>query len=426
MRPQTFSLPYDLTLLHLPHQRYRTDRLTGVFAVPLRKETAAGYAILPGLLTRGCRQYPTMAAFNQKLDALYGATIQGYTARLGEWQLLLFSVSYLNRRYTLDGSDLTAACTQLLLDMLFDPVVEEGAFPAEVFAQEQRCLLEKLHSELNNKRLYAIRRCTGLLCPDHPFSLNPSGTVETVEALTPVTAAAARERLLTEARIHWLYQSAESPDLLSETLTRRFSQLPYRRAVSLTTDTSFKLKESRQTDTMPVNQAKLVLGFRIAITEPDNQVAAAQLMNALWGGSATSLLFTHVREEQSLCYYCMSSYDKHRGILLVDSGVQAENAERTEKEILRQLEAIRTGDFSDEELEAARRSLVQHYAACADTPDSLEEHYAMQTLYDACLTPEEMGNRLLDVTREEVCRAARLTHFDSVYLLVPDEEVHDQ
>ena len=35
MRPNPISLSHDMTLLHLTDQRFRTDRLTGVFAVPL-------------------------------------------------------------------------------------------------------------------------------------------------------------------------------------------------------------------------------------------------------------------------------------------------------------------------------------------------------------------------------------------------------
>lgn len=426
MRPRPIPLPNDMTLLHLPHGRYRTDRLTGVFAVPLRADTAAGYALLPGLLTRGCRRYPTLQTFNRRLDHLYGASLRGHIAQLGEWQILYFSISFLNRRYTPDGCDLTAECTELLLDALLDPLSEDGIFPADAFAQEQRCLTEQIQSELNNKRLYAIRRCTELLCPDHPFSLNPHGTVETVQAQTPATVAAARERLLREARIHWLYQSGDDPTAVTDAIGRRFSVLPQRQAVRLTTDTSFKLKESRRTDRMEVNQAKLVLGFRIAITEPGEQVAAAQLMNELLGGCPSSLLFTHVREEQSLCYYCVSSYNRHSGILLVDSGVQTEDAARTEQEILKQLTAIREGTFTEEELDAARRSLMQWYASCADTPSSLERHYVAQTVYDDYPTPEEMGSRLAGVTREDVQRAARLTHLDSVYLLLPDEEVSAQ
>ena len=422
MQPQSLSLSHDMTLLHLADQHFRTDRLTGVFAVPLHKETAAGYALLPGLLTRSCADYPTMATFSRRLDELYGATVQGNIYRLGSWQLIAFSISYLNRRYTLDGSDLTVDCTRLLLDMLFRPALEDGVFPADAFAQEQRCLLERLQGEMNDKRMYARHRCEELLCPDHPFSLNPAGTEETVAALTPASATEALSRLLTDSRIHWLYQSSDDPTALIGALEQCFAALPYRRPAILHTDASFSMKESALTEYMPLRQAKLVLGFRIAATEPDGPVQAAQLMNTLWGGCATSLCFTHVREEQSLCYYCASSYDKHQGVILVDSGVQPENAQRAKDEILKQLDAIREGNFSDEELEAARRSLIQRYVSAADQPEALESFYIGQTLYDTYHTPQDMARRLSAITKEDVCRAARMTHFDTTYLLMPEDE----
>lgn len=423
MQPISHRLSHDMTLLHLSEQNYRTDRLTGLFAVPITADTAAEYAILPGLLTRSCAAYPTVATFNRRLDELYGATVQGQVFRLGGWQILSFSVSYLNRKYTLDGSDLTGACTDLLLDMLFDPALEDGVFPADAFAQEKRCLLERLQGEMNEKRTYARQRCEQVLCPDHPFSLNPNGTEETVNALTPVAASTARERLLSEATIHWLYQSADSTDTLTKKLEERFGTLPYRRPTALHLDNAFTLKESNCTEHMALNQAKLVLGFRVAITKPEGNIEAAQLMNTLWGGCVTSLLFTHVREELSLCYYCAATYDPFTGIILVDSGVQLENAQRTKEEVLKQLEAIREGNFSDDELEAARRALIQKYVSASDSPEALENYYVGQTLYDDYVTPDEKRSRILAITKEDVCRAAQLTHFDSTYLLAPNEEV---
>ena len=55
---------------------------------------------------------------------------------------------------------------------------------------------------------------------------------------------------------------------------------------------------------------------------------AARLMNALLGGTPHSLLFRNVREKLSLCYYCASSYDRLKGLLLIDSGVEEQNAEK--------------------------------------------------------------------------------------------------
>lgn len=423
MQPIPQKLNHAMSLLRLPEHHYRTDRLTGVFAVPISAKTASEYAVLAYLLTRSCAAYPTIVALNRRLNELYGATLQTSVIRVGGWQMLSFTISYLNKRYTLDGSDLTGDCTKLLMELLFHPALEEGVFPAEVFAQEQRCLLERLQGEMNNKRTYARQRCEELLCPDHPFSLNPYGTEATIQALTPASAAAARERLLSEATIHWLYQGEEDTDLLVRELTSRFATLPYRQPAGLKVDNTFALKESALTERMDLNQAKLVLGFRIAINEPNPDVDAALLMNTLWGGCVTSLLFTHVREEQSLCYYCASFYDRFQNTILVDSGVKESDAQKAKEEILRQLEAIRQGNFSDEELEAARRSLIQRYAAAGDNPDALEGYYLSQTIYDDYITPDEKRSRILAVTKEDVCRAARLTHFDSTYLLAPEQEV---
>jgi predicted Zn-dependent peptidase len=206
-------------------------------------------------------------------------------------------------------------------------------------------------------------------------------------------------------------------------LEGRFATLPYRRPATLQVDASFAVKQDEKTEYMALKQAKLVLGLRVAVSEPAGDVDAAQLMCTLLGGCPTSLLFTNVREKKSLCYYCAATYDRHQGVMLIDSGVQPESVEMAKEEILKQLEALRQGEFTDDELEAARRSLIQRHASANDNPEALESFYIGQTLYDTYATPDEKRSRVLAVTREDVCRAARLAHFDTTYLLAPNEEV---
>ncbi len=422
MQPNVIPLPQEVTLLHIPEDRFRTGQLTVVLAVPLREATAAQYAILPGLLTRCCEAYPTVTALNRRLDSLYGATVQADTQRLGQWQVIHLSVRYLRQQYTLQRENIAADAASLLLDLLFCPVLENGAFRQTDFAQEQRILLERLQAEINNKRHYARHQCERLLCPDDPYSVNPCGTAETVVALTSQDATEALHTLLATARIHFIYQDAIGCEQLQKAINARFAALPQRRTVQWKRANTFSLKENRLTEKMPIKQAKLVLGLRIAATEPDGPVMAARLMNTLLGGCPSSLLFRHVREEKSLCYYCASSYDRLHGVMLIDSGVETADAGRTKDEILRQLEAIREGNFTDQELEDARRSLIQRFAAVDETPADREAWYLSQTLYDRYTTPEDTVAALSAVTRDEVCRAARMVHVNSVYLLHPEEE----
>ena len=420
--PDSIPMRQDMTMLRLREAHFRTARLTAVFAVPLREETAAEYAALPGLLTRTTRRYPTVAQMSRRLDNLYGAALEADTLRMGETQLLRFSVSHLEQRYVPDGTDLAADCCELLLDVLFDPALEDGAIRESELMQERRCLTERLQSEMNDKRRYARRRCEELLCPGEPYSVNPYGTEETVAALTPAAVTAAWRRLLTEARILWICQGGGDTDRLCRAIAERFDTLPARRAVPLPADPSFTFKQDEQTETMPLNQAKLVLGFRIAASEPDGPVAAARLMTALWGGSPASLLFRHVREEQSLCYYCMASYDRFQGVILVDSGIDAADAERVRDSVDAQLDTLRQGNFSDEELEAARRYLIQQLESFDASPAAREGWYAAQIVCSVYTTPEKAANAVRAVTREDVCRVARLAHRDTTYLLCPDEK----
>ncbi len=423
MQPTIIRLDQDVTLLHIEQERFRSGMLSVLLAVPLRESTAASYAILPGLLSGSCRALPTFTAMNRRLEELYGATVRCHTLRLGAWQVLRLSIDFLREPYTLHHEQLGADATQLLLDMLLDPLLDEdGAFTADAFAREKRCLMERVQAEINSKRVYARHQCEKLLCPNHPYSINPLGTVDTIEALTPASAAEAWRTLLATARIHWINQDVQAPDALTATIKERFAALPARRTAALTADHSYTLKTDKLVETMPVKQAKLVLGLRIAAVEPDDSVQAARLMTALLGGCPSSLLFRHVREELSLCYYCAARYDRLSGILLIDSGVEAASAIRARDEILRQIQAIKDGRFTDEELEDARRSLIQQFAACEETPEDIEAYYASQTLYDRYKTVAETVDALRAVTRDEVQHAARMLHYDATYLLCPEDE----
>ena len=140
-------------------------------------------------------------------------------------------------------------------------------------------------------------------------------------------------------------------------------------------------------------------------------------MTFLYGGSPFSRLFVHVREEKSLCYYCAARFDQMTGATLVDIGVERENQPRAKAAILEQLDAVAKGDFTDEELESARRSYVNSLHSVPDSLSGLESWYLTQILLGRSDTPEEAAAAMGDITREEVVAAAQKVTLDTVYFL---------
>ncbi len=407
----------------LPDPRFKTAQITVGLFLPLARETVEEYAILPRLLTRASATYPDFTALNRRLNELYGATVTGQVTRVGEAQGLLLTAECTNDRYALGGEEIIASCAGLLCDMLFCPALENGMFRTEDVETERRCLAEDVRAQINEKRWYARRRAEELLCPDEAYGIGQYGKAEIIETLTPEAVTAAWRRMLRHATVRLTLQGTDAMPQVEQAFANGFSAVEGRDPLPCVTDTATHLPALRRhTERMAINQSKLVMGFRTDCAEPSTDVTAVRLMNAVLGGTPSSLLFRNVREKLSLCYYCSSSYDRMKGILLVQSGVDEANAARAEQEILRQVEALAAGDFTEDDLEAARRCVIQSCEAVGDSQSAVAGWYVAQTLLPQLKTPEEIRREVEAVDRAAVTRAAKRLRCECIYLLAQEEQ----
>ena len=136
-----------------------------------------------------------------------------------------------------------------------------------------------------------------------------------------------------------------------------------------------------------------------------------------FGGGATSKLFTNVREKMSLCYYASASFEKFKGVLSVSSGVEFSKLETAKTEILRQLEACKAGDITDDELESARGYLVSDLKIAMDSPGRLDDYYMGQILLEQDGTMEDLASAIARVTKQEAADAIQALRLDTIYAL---------
>ncbi len=397
--------------------RFKTTRLSVVFYVPLEARTVSKYALLSRILIRTCEKYPDFTALSKKLSALYGASLSADCFKVGDRLGILFSVSGIDDRYALDNECISKELSELMCEILFKPKVSSSAFDEEELIQSKRELIDLIDSELNEKRIYALQRANEIMCEGEAFATSRLGTGSGAESVTAEELYQAWRDMISTAVIEIFYIGESSPAFSKDTFKSFFFEAQ-RTPVSLSNTvvrTADRVKTAEEE--MELSQSKMILGFRCDCAEPEENVTAFRLMVAVLGGTAHSKLFNNVREKLSLCYYCAARFNRQKGIMTVDSGVETANIEKAKEAILNEIKAIQDGDVTDFELESAKMSVINSFNEMNDTAASIEGWYLSQMFDGRIYTADELSEKISSVTKEEIITASKKLTLDTVYVL---------
>lgn len=396
--------------------KFKTCRVNISLAMPLDKNASAR-AILPFMFSRRCAKYPDYTSLNRVLDELYGAAVSAGVLKRGEAQVISFSMSAIDDRFALDGDKVALECTKLLADMIFDPLTEGESFPEDIIEQEKRLLVEAIENEQNDKRRYAMLRCEQLMFADEAYGVNRFGSVEDVKALTPDVVYAAWRDVLEKATVQITMVSSMDPQPIVDLIREKFSEIERHPVEIKTLFVSGLPKPEYISESMPLKQGKLVMGFRTGMRSEDDIMPAMKVAVDIFGGGTYSKLFSVVREKMSLCYYCSAALFNSKGIVMVQSGIEDTNEEKAKNEIINQLRLTAEGEFTDEDFSSSIKSLTDSILGNSDTPEEITAWYASQILRNELKAPETYAKEIGSVDRAEVVRAAKTIMLDTIFML---------
>ena len=396
--------------------KFKTCRVNISLAMPLDKNASAR-AILPFMFSRRCAKYPDYTSLNRVLDELYGAAVSAGVLKRGEAQVISFSMSAIDDRFALDGDKVALECTKLLADMIFDPLTEGESFPEDIIEQEKRLLVEAIENELNDKRRYAMLRCEQLMFADEAYGVNRFGSVEDVKALTPDIVYAAWRDVLQKATVQITMVSSMDPQPIVDLIREKFSEIERHPVEIKTLFVSGLPKPEYISESMPLRQGKLVMGFRTGMRSEDDIMPAMKVAVDIFGGGTYSKLFSVVREKMSLCYYCSAALFNSKGIVMVQSGIEDTNEEKAKNEIINQLRLTAEGKFTEEDFSSSIKSLTDSILGNSDTPEEITAWYASQILRNELKAPETYAKEIGNVDRAEVVRAAKTIMLDTIFML---------
>lgn len=423
MIPSVFPAGRAATLFAVETDRFKTGLLSVLSTLPITRENAVFAPLLLSVLRRGTKRYPTLSDISRRLDWLWGAGFSVRSSYRGNLLVVGFTANLLDPSYLpQDSGDLLGGILDLMREILFSPVRDaDGLLSASYTESEKKLQCDAIRAQKNNPRAYAADRCRAVLYDAEPCGIPLWGSEAETTAVTRKALTAYYDRFLADFHPIAFSVGSTAPQIQARALASRLEGLVT--APDALPSAGHLLKKRtepvRITEQLAVAQSQLVLGLRSGILLGDPDFFACAVYNELLGVSPVSRLFVYVREKKSLCYSCSSAYNGMLGSLLISCGLKRENRAAAEEEILRQLDLLRAGEFTDEELNAAKQSLVNAYRQLEDSAGGTESYLLGRLLMGraAQLPIDESIAGICAITREDLLAAARRVTVEVTYFL---------
>ena len=431
MIPQIYSINHALTLRVYSTQRFKAGLLTVSVALPIQRDRVWLTSLLLAVLRRGTQKYPTLEAINRRLDYLYGTDLSIRNTYRGDCQVIGFAAEYPEAVYLPGGEDLTRDILDVMCQILFCPQTDEnGLLLSRYVESEKQLQCDAIRALKNNPRAYANEHALAVLYADEPCGAPIYGTEEEIMAVTPETLTAHWRELIDTLSMDCFYVGSADVDTLKSTLSDAILPylgikngqypLPMPPVVVRRADAVKRVEES-----LEVGQGQLIFGFRTGCSVRDDGYFACMIFNEMLGASPISKLFVNVREKLSLCYFCSSAYHAHKGTLTIRCGLLPRNRKKAEKAILAQVAALAAGDFDDEELNGAKKAVINTYRQAEDSPSSLEGFYFGRAVSGEGSDLDTCRARFETIGRDDVIAIAKQVTLDTVYFLNALKEEED-
>ncbi len=412
------------------NNNFKTNSISFNIIQDLNLDTATKNALLMKVLRRGCVEFESSKEIATELESCFGATLAVKIEKAGDNQIVGFVCSYPADEFV--GERLTLRLVNLLMALIFEPLREGGGFRTDYLEQERANLREQIEGLKDDKKSFALQRCTELMFPDEPYGLSEIGDLEQLDKITNAELFSHYQNLL---------QTAQMVVFLSgrfdESIENEFVQIlktKLRRDVTAKELGRIKCKEGFSAaesgknafefiEEMDVTQGKLTIGFTTETLPNSDEYVHLMVANSIFGGGMHSKLFTEVREKQSLAYYAMTMMDKFKGVIFAAAGIDLQNKEKTQNLILEQLENVQNGKVSDFELTSAKKALINSLRSLNDSQLSVQAFYFGQLLAGSEFTIELLIEKIAKVKAAEVIDASKRIKPLTVYFMTASSEV---
>ena len=390
-------------------------------STPLDKENVTLNSLIPAVLRRGSKNMPTQEKISISLEEMYGASFDCGIDNIGDDQILKFYLETISNEFLPDNEDNLNQAINILLEVILNPLLENNEFNNEYVESEKNNLKHVIEGRKDSKATYAYERCIEEMYKNMPYSLYKYGNIEELENINSKKIYEQYINLINNCKIDIFISGNLEENIEPKIINNEnIQKLKARNAIYVINDKESRKKEKKQeqeiSDSMDINQGKLILGLDI-LEENDKDKYTALVYNAILGGIPTSKMFQNVREKNSLAYTASSSFIRKKANIFIKCGIDIENYEKTLKIIKEQLEDMKQGEFTDKNIEEAKANIISTINFIPEEQDTELMYYFSQELSGYEMSYEEYIKKINSINKDDIIDLANRIQVNTIYFL---------
>mgnify|MGYP004663209817 FL=1 len=413
MKTKEIDLKY--AKLHLIKTKdFRSINIKVLLKDEIRKEDITKRNFLAEYLILTTKKYKTRQELSLKIQELYSLFLSAYNTRIGNYLITKFNLSMLDPKYT--ESCMLNDSIDLLSEVIFNPNQKNGKFDSNSFNIVKRGILNEIKTLKENPKDYDNIKMFENMDKNAPYSYNGYGYLEDLEKIDEKNLYEYYKDFIKTASVDIYvignFDEKEMIRIIKEKLN--FKTLKKEKKDIYVKNNINKEKTIIEKDKF--NQSKLAIGCKLKDLTDFERKYVINMYNMILGGGFNSKFMQEIREKNSLAYYINSSILKADNILLIQSGISANNFKKVISSIKKIMKEMEHGNIKESELENSKTEYLSLLDEINDSIDSILENKIATSL----LNLDEFSVRkekMKEVTIKDISNLAKKVHIDTIYLL---------
>lgn len=399
-------------------KKFKTITIDVDFYREIKKEEITKRNLLKMVLLESSKNYKNERELIIESEELYDIKVSSSISRIGKFSNLSFQTKFLNEKFTEENMNKESII--FFLDLIFFPNIKDSSFIN--IEKSKNKLKQDIISLKDNKIKYAALQLMEKI-KEREYSYNTFGYIEDLEEINEKNLYDYYQKVLKEDQIDIFVLGDFDSNQIKDIFKEYFKVTTFKKEnKNLLVEPLQKRKRIvRYREYDKVNQSQLLMLCSLNDLTEFERRYTIKLYNEILGGSSSSMLFENIREKNSYCYYINSNIKAYDNIIIINSGVEQANIDKTIKLTKKILKNINDGKIKDELITSAKNTIISSIKSSSDEPMGI-----INTCFSKVLvgTPdeEERIENINKITKNDIIKVSKKVSLHTILTLESKEE----